>query len=264
VFGIALKTRRVQWAAFATVVSLAILIALGVWQLHRLRWKENILAQIDRAESSPPVPLGDHPAPFTKVTATGLLLPGTALYGVQVHDLPNGQTQMGAQRLQILLRGNQPPLLVDLGWVPDGARPPTPSTRNVTILGYIRTPDHAGALSAEDDVQRKHFYTLDPAAIAPSLGVHHAAPYTLIAMGAMTGPNDPVPATELPRPQNNHLQYAFTWFGLAFALVAVFIAWARSAAARDPTPEAAPARPLALPAPNMSERAILLPPPATD
>ena len=35
-----------------------------------------------------------------------------------------------------------------------------------------------------------------------------------------------VPATRLPRPPNNHLQYAFTWFGLGAALIAVFVSWA--------------------------------------
>jgi surfeit locus 1 family protein len=258
VISIPLKDPRIRSAALATLIALAILIALGVWQLHRLHWKENILAQIDHAEASPPVPLGANPAPFTKVIATGMLLPGTALYGAQVHDEQNGQSRMGAQRLQIMLRGGEPALLVDLGWVPDGSKPPFPSTRPAKIMGYIREPDHAGALSADDDPATRHFYTLDPAVIAPVLGVHKVAPYTLIAMGALAGPNDPVPATELPRPQNNHLQYAFTWFGLAFALVAVFIAWVRSNHA------GVPPRPLALPAPNMAERAIPLPPPSAD
>ena len=262
-FGISLKVRQVRSAAIATLIALAILVALGVWQLHRLHWKENILAQIDHAEASPPVPLGANPAPFTKVIATGMLLPGTALYGAQVHDLPNGQSQMGAQRLQIMLRGGQAPVLVDLGWVPDGAKPPFPSTRPTRIMGYIREPDQAGALSAEDDTATRHFYTLNPAVIAKALGVHNVAPYTLIAMGALAGPNDPVPATELPRPQNNHLQYAFTWFGLAFALVAVFVAFARSQRA-TPQPASAPTRPLALPAPNLAERAIPLPPPSAE
>jgi len=31
----------------------------------------------------------------------------------------------------------------------------------------------------------------------------------------------------LPRPPNNHLQYALTWYGLAAALVVTFIAWIR-------------------------------------
>jgi surfeit locus 1 family protein len=31
----------------------------------------------------------------------------------------------------------------------------------------------------------------------------------------------------MPRPSNNHLGYAITWYGLAAALVGVFAVWAR-------------------------------------
>ena len=71
------------------------------------------------------------------------------------------------------------------------------------------------------------FYTLDPRAIGDALGVHNVAPFTLVALGAPAAPDGPVPADTLPRPPNNHLQYAFTWFGLAGALAAVFVAWVR-------------------------------------
>jgi surfeit locus 1 family protein len=37
----------------------------------------------------------------------------------------------------------------------------------------------------------------------------------------------PIPAQHLPRPPNNHLQYALTWYGLAGALVVTFAAWSR-------------------------------------
>jgi surfeit locus 1 family protein len=227
VLGISFADRAVRSAAIATGVSLVILLSLGAWQIQRLHWKQGILADIDRAEFAPPVPLGANPKPFTKVVAHGLLLPGTALYGDDVRDI-DGKSAMGAQRLQILLRGRQPPLLVDLGWVPDGAHRPPPAIGPTQVLGYIREADHAGALSAQDDVKHRHFYTLDPALIAPSLGIHaKPAPYTLVAMGALAAAGAPLAAIDLPRPPNNHLQYAFTWFGLAAALVGVFIAWAR-------------------------------------
>jgi len=34
----------------------------------------------------------------------------------------------------------------------------------------------------------------------------------------------------LPRPPNNHLQYAITWYGLAAALLVIFTVWVRKAA----------------------------------
>ena len=37
----------------------------------------------------------------------------------------------------------------------------------------------------------------------------------------------PEPASALPRPPNDHLNYALTWFGLAASLVAVFGAYVR-------------------------------------
>ena len=45
------QSRRtpVAGAAFATAIALAVLVALGVWQLKRLAWKEGLLAQIDAA-----------------------------------------------------------------------------------------------------------------------------------------------------------------------------------------------------------------------
>jgi surfeit locus 1 family protein len=36
----------------------------------------------------------------------------------------------------------------------------------------------------------------------------------------------PEPAQTLPRPRNNHLGYAITWYGLAASLVGVFLAFA--------------------------------------
>jgi surfeit locus 1 family protein len=257
VFGIDFSDRKIRSAAVATAISLAILLSLGLWQIKRLHWKQHILDQIDHAEASPPVALDQDPAPFTKVVAGGILLPGTALYGAEVRTGKDGQPHMGAQRLQVLLRGDQVPLLVDLGWVPDGAAQPAPSTAPRDIMGYVRTADHAGALSAEDDRRGRHFYTLDPATIGPVLGVRHLAPFTLVAMGALAGKGDPVPATALPRPPNNHLQYAFTWFGLAVAMVGVFIAWARGRGreANAPVPRLA--------APERVEPAMAEPKPAT-
>ncbi len=207
---------------------LAILIGLGVWQLQRLQWKLGILAAIDHAEASPAIPLPAHPAQFTKVRAEGRFIPGKqARYGADVRDTPIGPV-LGSRVIEPLDRAGQAPLLVDRGWAPDG--PVAEPTGPVTVEGYIRTPDRPGLFSATDDSVKRLFYTLDPAKIGAALGLPSEAPYTLVAMGPDAGP--PVPATALPRPPNDHLNYALTWFGLALSLLVVFAAYCRKALRR--------------------------------
>jgi surfeit locus 1 family protein len=216
----------VRSAAIATSISLCILVALGVWQLQRLHWKEAMLADIDRAERGPAATLRGTPGRFAKVSTRGVLRAPAALYGAFVRPTPDGRELMGADRLQVLDRPDGPPVLVDLGWVPTEGLAPPVATGPVRVEGYARDPEHPRWFSAEDDPSAHRFYTLDPAVIAASLGRTPVAPFTLVAMGPATD-RPPIPATALPRPPNNHLQYAFTWFGLAASLVAVFIAWTR-------------------------------------
>jgi surfeit locus 1 family protein len=227
--------RRVRSAAVATVIALCILLSLGVWQLQRLQWKQGLLADIDRAEHDPSVPLRGTPARFAKVFAEGTLLPQTALYGAFVRTMPDGSARMGADRLQLLQRSDGSTLLVDFGWVPtEGGAPPV-ATGRARIDGYARAAEHPGFLSAEDNAAAHRFYTLDPAAIGTALGVPAVLPFTLVALGPPTD-TPPLPQTALPRPPNNHLQYAFTWFGLAAALLGVFAAWARKTPGSAPPP----------------------------
>ena len=220
--------RRLLVPSLITLALLTTLLILGFWQLRRLAWKEGLLAEIARAEHDPPVPLtAQPPARFARVIATGTLRPGKfALYGDDVRDI-GPATIMGAQILEILDRPGLPSVLVDLGWVPSDAHTPVkPVSGPAAITGFARPAEQPGWLSAPDDPDSRRFYTLNPAVIGASLGAPDLAPFTLVAMGPPP-PAGPIPADAMPSLPNNHLSYAFTWFGLAGALVVVFVAWAR-------------------------------------
>jgi surfeit locus 1 family protein len=222
--------RRLLVPGLSTLVMLALLIGLGTWQVQRLHWKLGLLAQIDHAEALPGVPLPPDPAPFTKVRIEGRLRNDlAALYGAQGHDLRAGPT-MGGQLIVPLERPGQDPVLVDRGWIPATAlghiSGPSGET---TIDGYVRPAEHAGAFAAPDDPPHRLFYTLDPQAIGGALGLPHVAPFTLIAMGPTPASEYPDPAQALPRPPNNHLSYAITWYGLAVTLLVIFSLYARKA-----------------------------------
>jgi surfeit locus 1 family protein len=80
-------------------------------------------------------------------------------------------------------------------------------------------------MGAADDPVHRRFYALDPAKIGASLGYSTVAPFTLVAIGPAGSVPDPIQA--MPRPPNDHLSYAITWFSLSAALVVVFVVYVR-------------------------------------
>jgi len=224
------RLHRLLWPGVMAMVMLAVLLGLGTWQVMRLQWKLGLLAQIARAEAAPAVPLPAAPDPFTKVQATGHLRDDlSASYGAVVRDTPVG-TELGTQLITPLEAPDGDVILVDRGWVPD--KRPHPIARaegDVTVEGYVRPSDKQSMFSATDNLAAREFYTLDASAIGSALGLHRDASFILVAMGPSPPEHYPDPAHHLPRPPNNHLSYAITWYGLAVALVVIFVLWARKA-----------------------------------
>ena len=216
--------RRLMLPAISTLVMLVILISLGIWQLHRRAWKADILAQIDAAERLPAIPMPPEPGAFQKVRLEGRLRTDLqASYGFEVRD-----GKPGTQLIVPLERPGQPTVLVDLGFLPDAAPHPDP-LENRAVEGFIRPAEQAGSFAGKDDPAQRRFYTLNPTAIAASLGVGNVAPYTLVALAPAVPGQIPEPSHAFPRPPNDHLNYALTWFGFAVTLSIVFGLYARKA-----------------------------------
>ena len=187
-------------------------------------WKTSLLAEIDAAEAAPPRPLLPGPRAFLKVIATGTLRPVAGLYGSEVRDTRTGPV-IGAYLVQPLDRPGEPTLIVNRGWVPtpvDGMVPPVPSGP-ASIVGYVRPPEPGGLFSGKDDPAARRFFSLNPAAIGPALGVPDPATFSLVALGPVTPGIYPAPATALPRPPNDHLSYAITWFSLALIATVISV-----------------------------------------
>ena len=217
-----------------TVVMMIVLLGLGTWQVKRLFWKQDILAQIERAESAPPVPLAKAGVTqFTKVSVTGTFLPSaSALYGAEVRDIQSGPA-MGAHLIEPMRETNGDVILVDRGWVPITRTGPLNEPAGATaVAGYVRLGDLPAWFSATDDPAARRFFTLNPKAIGEAIGQPHVRPFVIVALAAdapagAVVTNFPDAAQHLPRPPNNHLSYAITWYGLAVALLAIFMVWAR-------------------------------------
>ena len=228
--------QRLILPSFLALPVLAVLLALGAWQVQRLAWKNSTLAELVAAQALPPTEAPTNPPAFAHLTATGRFRPGAeALLGLEVRG-----TTLGASLLVVLERTGAPPLLVERGWVPiEGGAVARPA-EEVTISGYARFSDRRSRFAAADDPARQRFYTFDAGAVARSLGAPDALPYalTVVVPAAPLGPSGfgaapppqrgPLPdaAHGFPAPGNPHLGYAITWFGLALAWTVIFCLWA--------------------------------------
>lgn len=223
-----MNARRLLLPGLMTAAMLAATTSLGVWQVERLHWKTDLLREIDLGEAAPAVPLPADPQPFTKVRVAGRLRQDLqALYGVEVRSAAAGPV-LGAYLLNPLERPGADPVIINRGWVPLD-RPQPGGTVDAVIEGYVRAPELPVRFGAADDPAARRFYALNPAAIAASLGLPRAAPFTVVALGDTPPGTYPEPARVLPRPPNNHLSYAITWFGLAASLLVIFAIYARRA-----------------------------------
>ncbi len=221
----------------ATLVALAILVWLGVWQLQRLAWKEALLAHIAALKTAAAQPMAtvlsskaNPDLTRVKVTCSGL---GSAPY-LELYSVREGGA--GARLISAcrLSAGPFASVLVDRGFVSDkiSARPRIdPSDqRPFEVVGVLRTPDQPTFVTPKNNLAANHWYSRDLPAMARALGVTSPAPVTLMAETS-TNPEwkalDPTPLP--PEISNRHFEYALTWFGLAAALACVYAAtlWKR-------------------------------------
>jgi surfeit locus 1 family protein len=224
---------------FVLVVG-GILLSLGVWQLHRLAWKETLIAEITTRTKAPPQPLPD-PSTWSRLTPADYAYRHVELdgrfdndkealvfYGTGPHDLGPGYLILTPLRLD-----SGATVIVNRGFVPVelGAK----STRAASeiegeahVTGLMRPPQPRNLFTPADEPDKDLYFTRDPAAIAAHFGLTQTAPFVVDADEKSMPGGWPIGGmTEVDLP-NNHLDYALTWFGLAIGLVAVFVGYLRA------------------------------------
>jgi surfeit locus 1 family protein len=222
--------------AIFTALGVAILAGLGVWQIERKAWKEDLIARLtERLMAAPHALPARQEWPgldatddeFRRVSLTAEFLSGQdALVYTGGSTLRSDVSGQGYWVFTPARVGNGI-VAVNRGFVPQGQQKAiNAAVGSVTITGYLRWPETRGWFAAQDDPDHNLWFVRDPAAIAAAKSWGPIAPFYIDMEG-------PVPSAGLPRPgpltvklPNNHLGYAITWFGLAASLVVVFLAFA--------------------------------------
>ncbi|SFJ32548.1 SURF1 family protein [Jannaschia pohangensis] len=199
----------------------AVLVALGLWQVQRLDWKEGVIAEIEGRIGAAPVALPAEPDPdadnYLPVVLTGTVA------GPPLRVLGSWRGAGTGFRIVVPLETDGRRIMVDLGVVPlDFGETIDLPDEPLAITGNLNWPDdqNDGTPPPEGDL----WYARDLTAMAPVLGTE---PVMVVARSVApeTIPlPTPVGVEGIP---NSHLGYAIQWFGLALVWLGmtVFLLW---------------------------------------
>jgi len=96
------------------------------------------------------------------------------------------------------------------------------------VVGVWRTPDPPGLFTPRPDAVRRVWFSRDVAGIARADAIKPAAPVIVEADATPVPGGWPRGGQTVIVLHNDHLQYAITWFLMAAALLAVYLAYHRA------------------------------------
>jgi surfeit locus 1 family protein len=233
------------------LAAIAVLVSLGNWQMRRLAWKEELIAN---ATERPSAPVQDLPslsrwpdfdieeAEFRPFRLAGRFLHDKEAWVFTSLGEPKGK--FGGPGYWIVTPfalENGGTVLVNRGFAPQERHRPLErgealSSGKVSVSGLLRPDEERSIFTPDDRSADNVFFARQVDAIATAKGLEGpVAPFTIDVLAAETPPGGLPQAGETRVAfTNNHFQYALTWYGLALALAGVFASFAWSRWRGDP------------------------------
>lgn len=209
------------------LIAVLILCALGVWQIERLQWKNNLQQNLDAAFSA------ENPVPFT-AEQINHLQKGQVLRGVASGklNLPKsiivqGRIEDGKSIVAIVapftMDDHHVKLPVEVGCttLAEAQKLTSGKTKSVTIKGVLREPRWSFA-TPQNNPDKHEWWRIDRHQLAPFWmmpNLKHAvitAENTNEIIPSLSPSLTPCPIEKTLR--NDHLSYAFFWFSMAGVL----------------------------------------------
>jgi surfeit locus 1 family protein len=206
------------------VIGVVLLTALGVWQLQRLGWKQQLIARVEQRVHAPPIEAAEFPAAelqeleYRAVTLRGQYLNDRETLVQAVTRLGGGFWVMTPLRTA---QGFT--VLVNRGFVRMDQRQSRDWARidgELTVTGLLRLSEPGGGFLRDNQPDADRWYSRDVAAIGRARGLE-LPPYFVddtAGDGAAAPARGPVAGLTVVKFNDNHLQYALTWFALALLL----------------------------------------------
>jgi surfeit locus 1 family protein len=229
-----------------SVVALGLFVgflALGGWQVQRLAWKTDLIAQVDARVHAAAAP-APGPAEWPRVSRETDQYRRVVVRGVFQHDretLVQAVTDAGGGFwvMTPLIDDRGFTVLINRGFVPAGRRDPANRAEGQvagrrTVTGLLRITEPNGGFLRANDAAGDRWRSRDVAAIAAHRGLNDVAPYFIDADATANPGGWPLGGLTVIRFPNSHLIYALTWFGMALMTLVGFGLFLRDDRRRRP------------------------------
>ncbi len=215
----------------ATIAALAVLCSLGAWQAQRLEWKRELIAKTEARLAAAPIPFeaalaraeAGEDLEYQPVFAVGEFRKEESARVFSAHE-----GKAGALIFAPFDAAGRT-IYVNRGFVPQtNAQAIQAASGETRIEGLFRRAEEKRGFertfAAKDQPTDNLYFTRDPRIFAAAQGL--SVPPYYIDSFSREG-EGPWPKGGLTRVEfaNRHLEYALTWFGLAGALIGVYLAF---------------------------------------
>lgn len=221
-------------------LGVAALCGLGTWQLQRLEWKRELVAKVEKRLYAAPIPFGD----ALKRAGAGedMEYQPVEIAGVFAHDLEAhvfgtldgvaGSYVFTPLAAPDARTGETRYIYVNRGFVPQSLDAQAARAGEVPgeqpIVGLFRSAEApqgvARLVRPKDQPEDNLYFTRDPGVFAGRSAIS-APRFYIDSDGRDNSGEWPKGGTTRVEFSNRHLEYALTWFGLAAALIGVYVAY---------------------------------------
>lgn len=218
---------------------IVLVLGLGIWQVQRLEWKENIIATIEHANISEP--LNHLPATlekargkqFYRVTLSGTYKPKTEFHLAARYY----KDQLGFSVFNPFVTSDGDMIIVNRGWIPASAKNTDDYARapkgKQIITATIRTTDERNYFTPANQPDKNIWFGRDMLQMGAYAKLN-VLPYSLDVIGDAVKDVYPVPSDGKIELRNDHLSYAITWFLIGTGMIIITLLYHRKPKAGGP------------------------------
>ena len=192
-------------------------IGLGCWQLYRLNWKLDLIAEIENSLKNNPIQLSKADKKnYLRIKTSGLVDFDKQIYLYNLNDSGNP----GFEVINPIIVDNEN-YLINRGWIPFDKKnqPEINLFDQNNIIGTLKLQSKANSFKPKNDIEKNYWFTLDRNDIFSYTGKNFSK-YIIYTSGDYKMPKPKVITAKI---SNNHKKYAITWFSMAISILLIYL-----------------------------------------